>query len=284
MIKKPIRVIEGTAKPHERFWKVKNEEGGEPEIEFYGIISEYSWFGDEITPRLFKNDLYAIGKGGPVTVHIDSPGGEVYAASTIRAIMMDYPADITIKIDGICLSAATIVATAGDKVLMQESGYMMIHEPWLVVLGNSAELKEAAKFLDVISAGVADCYETRTKLERSKIVKMMADETYMNARKAKDLGFIDEIITGRSVASNMAGVGALNCLKNYLHVPVELLNYLHVPAELLPMPGAPEEPDEAQVPLAPEPSQKPDEDDGKQAREAQNLRDYLDVFGKGATK
>lgn len=272
MEKQPIRVFEGNAKPHERFWQIRNEEGAEPQIDFYGVISEYSWFGDEITPQMFKSDLYAAGKNGPVTVHIDSPGGTVDAASTIRAIMMDYPGSITVKIDGLCASAAVLVAMAGDKVLMQESGYMMIHDPWSVAVGGASDFKAAAKMLDEVKAGIVDCYETRTQLERSKLEKMMSDETWMNARTAKEYGFIDEIMTGSVYAANLSKAAVVNCLKNYLHVPVELM----------PMPGAPAEPVKQEVPLAPEPQPTPV--DGNKAREMQNLRDYLDVYGKGAKK
>lgn len=268
----PIRVIEGNAKPHERFWNIKDEENGEPQVEFYGPISEYSWFGDEITPRMFKEDLYSKGKGGPVTVHIDSPGGAVDAASTIRAIMMDYPGDVTVKIDGLCASAAVLVAMAGDKVLMQESGYMMIHDPWTVAIGGSEDMKAAVKLLDEVKAGIVDCYETRTQLGRLKLEKMMSDETWMSARKAKEYGFIDEIMTGMNTPANLSKVAVVNCLKNYLHVPVELM----------PMPGAPAEPVEAQVPLAPEPQPKPI--DGEKARQMKNLGDYLEVYGKGVKK
>ena len=131
MAKKPMRVLEGSAKPYEPFWRVVDaaeSESGEPEIEFYGYISEYSWWDDDITPAKFKADLLNIGKGGPVTVRINSGGGEVYAASAIRAMIVDYPGQVTTRIDGLCASAATLVAMAGDVVKMQDSAYFMIHE------------------------------------------------------------------------------------------------------------------------------------------------------------
>lgn len=259
MNQKPVRVIEGNAKPHERFWQVKNEEGGDPELEFYGVISEYAWFDDEISPRLFKEDLYGLGKGGPVTVRIDSPGGAVDAASTIRAIMMDYPGQITVKVDGLCASAAVLVAMAGDKVLMQESGYMMIHDPWTIAMGNAADLKIVVKILDEVKSGIVDCYETKTGMARAKLESMMSAETWMSARTAKDLGFIDEIITGSSKASNLSTAAVMNCLQNCTHVP----------ADLLPTSEVEDEPVECEEP-----------DEGKE-REVKSLRDYLDVFSNG---
>ncbi len=275
-MKKPIRVIEGNAKPHEPFWTIRNEEGGDPSLEFYGVISEYSWFQDDITPGTFKKALYDLGKNGPVTVHIDSPGGDVDAASTIRAIMMDYPGDITVKIDGMCLSAAVIVAMAGDHVLMQESGSMMIHNPWTIAMGDAAEMKSVANMLDEVKNGIVDCYETRTKIDRSKLSKMMNDTTWMNAHTAKDLGFIDEIITASSKTNNLAKASIVNCLQNYEHVPDFLLKGTDTDDE-----DNPVESDEPAKPVeTPVTNDSPEV--GERERELKSLRDYIDVYGKGA--
>lgn len=273
-MKEPVRVIEGNAKPHERFWNVRNEEGGDPSLEFYGVISEYSWFDDDISPRMFKKDLYNLGKNGPITVHIDSPGGDVDAASAIRAIMMDYPGKITTKIDGMCLSAAVTVAMAGDHVMMQESGSMMIHDPWTIAMGGAEDMKSAAKMLEECKAGIIDCYETRTQLDRAKLAKMMSDTTWMNARTAKELGFIDEIITASAKANNLAKSSIVNCLKNYEHVPEDLL------AE----PDAEETPVESDEPVqnAETPATSNEPEEGTDELEVKSLLDYLDVFSKGA--
>ena len=262
-MKGPVRVIEGNAKPFERFWIVKNEEGGDPELDFYGAISEYALFDDDITPRMFKEDLYSLGKGGPVTVHIDSPGGAVDAASTIRAIMMDYPGIITIKIDGLCASAAVVVALAGDRVLMQESGYMMIHDPMTIAFGNERDLKTAIQSLEAVKSGILDCYQTKTGMDRGKLDSMMSKETWMSARDALEFGFVDELITsGSAKASNLPTTAIVNCLRNYVHVP----------ANIFPMPESNEQQDPAE----------PGQVDEVKEREVKNLRDYLDVFAKGA--
>ena len=120
---KPIRVVEGNAKPFESFWQVRDaaQTGGEPEIDFIGYISEYSWMGDEVTPKKFKADLYEVGKGGPVTIRMHSGGGEIFAASAIRAILDQYPGDKTVCIDGLCASAAVAIALAGNKVKIYDT-------------------------------------------------------------------------------------------------------------------------------------------------------------------
>ncbi len=226
-LKVPVRCFEGNAKPYEPFWTLRDaaeSESGEPEIEFYGYISEYSWWGDEITPAKFKADLYNLGKGGPITVRIHSPGGEVYAASAIRSMLVDYPGKVTTRIDGLCASAATFIAIAGDRILMQDTAYFMIHDPSMMVWGNAEDFKAAIDFLKVIKNGLVDTYEEKTKLGVERISKMMHDTTWMSAREALDYGFIDEIVGGPQKASamNLQNAAILNCLDGYSNVPEQV--------------------------------------------------------------
>jgi len=286
---KPIRVIEGSAKPYEPFWLLRNadeSESGEPEIEFYGAISEYSWWEDDITPAKFKADLANHGQGGPITIRIHSAGGDVFAASAIRAMIMDYPGRVTARIDGLCASAATYVAMAGDRVLMQDSAFFMIHDPWTIAWGGVDELKAAINLLKTVKSGIVETYQSKTSLEAEKLAKMMADETWMTAQQAQEFGFVDEVIRAPAktfdVARNMA---ILNCLRNYEHVPEALLAAEELPAET-------EEPTETNVaeedaaseaaePVAEETEADEPEPDPVEldAAEAQKLRDYLEIFG-----
>src|SRR3990172_4839049 len=131
--RQPIRCFDGNAKPYEPFWHfidAAESESGETEMELYGVLSEYSWFEDAISPKKFKKDLHEHGKGGPVLVKIDSPGRDVFAASTMRTIMTEYPGDITVRVDGVAASAAMIVAISGKTVKIMDSAYMMIHDPY----------------------------------------------------------------------------------------------------------------------------------------------------------
>lgn len=223
----PIRVIEGTAKPHEPFWRFRDQaetESGEVELEFFGPISEYSWWGDEITPATFKKELYEKGGGNPVTVLFNSPGGEVIAASVIRSTLQEYPGRVTADIVGLAASAATIVMTGADRVLMRESAMLMIHDPAILAYGNTDELKAMIDILETVKDSVLDTYETKTKIDRAKLSKMMSDETWMTAREAKDYGFADEVITGsvKKASSMTRSAGFINCLSSYMHVPETL--------------------------------------------------------------
>lgn len=230
MKNEPVRIIEGTAKPFERFWNLRSaedSESGEPEIEFYGPISEYSWWGDEITPNMFKDDLEKHGGGGPVTIRIHSPGGDVFAASAIRAMIADYPGKVTTRIDGLCASAATYVAMAGDHVVMQDSAFFMIHDPWTITIGGVEELKTMINFLKTIKDGIVETYQNKTHMDAEELARMMSNETWMTARQAQEKGFVDEVVSvtdAKPFKLQLQNMAVLNCLNSYQNVPEELLN------------------------------------------------------------
>lgn len=262
---KPIRCFDGNARPHEPFWRVRNaaETGAEPEIELYGVISEYSWLDDEITPQMFKKDLYDVGQGGPVTVRIDSPGGDVIAASVMRSIMSDYPGPITTRIDGLAASAAVIIAMAGQKVRIMDSAYMMIHDPAVVVFLAMLDIDTLDQLhtqLKAIKTGIVDTYASKTGLSAEKVSRLMADETWMSARQALEYGFVTEIIEGgqKQAPANSAlrNVAYVNALKTYVNVPPALLS------------SEPATADDNETPAQPQVDE----------HEAQSLRDELDVY------
>lgn len=184
-----------------KFWKWKdrtilNEQTQEPETErtlfLSGTIAEESWFDDDVTPALFKEEL--MGGSGPVTVWINSPGGDCVAAAQIYNMLMDYPADVTVKIDGIAASAASVIAMAGTRVLMSPVAMMMIHNPATIAFGDRTDMKKAIEMLDEVKESIVNAYEIKSGLPRDKISKMMDAETWMNARKALEYGFVDGIL------------------------------------------------------------------------------------------
>ncbi len=183
----------------QKFWNWKtltNEEGEvleERVLEIGGVIAEeQSWFEDEVTPKIFKEELM---KGtGPVTVWINSPGGDCIAASCIYSSLKDYPGDITVKVSGLAASAASVVAMAGDRVEMAATAMMMIHNPATSVYGDHSEMKKAIKILEEVKESIINAYERKTNLPRDDISKLMENETWMNAKKAVELGFADSII------------------------------------------------------------------------------------------
>jgi ATP-dependent protease ClpP protease subunit len=286
---RPLRIMDGNAKPYEPFWKVldsTDSESGEAEISFYGVISEYSWLEDEISPAKFKADLLSAGKGGPVTVRIHSVGGDVFAASAIRAMLVDYPGRVTTRIDGLCASSATFVALAGDVIKMQDSAYLMIHDPWTLPGPSTAEeLKSLTKMLEAIKDGIIETYQGRTGLEPEKLSKMMSAETWLTAQEARDLGFVDEVVTTSSKAFELVpnNASVLNCLRSYTHVPLELFTSQNPPPAADIFKAAVEETqeeasEETEIEIEPDIPQGGDDPDDI---EAQLLRDYLTLFRRG---
>jgi ATP-dependent Clp protease, protease subunit len=179
-----------------KFWQWKNEATAEPEaervLELYGTIAEESWFDDDVTPQLFRDELFA--GNGPVTIWVNSPGGDCVAASQIYAMLMDYKGDVTVKIDGVAASAASVIAMAGTTVLMAPTALLMIHNPATLAIGDSAEMQKAIDMLSEVKESIINAYEIKTSMRRSKLSQLMDAETWMNANKAMEYGFADGIL------------------------------------------------------------------------------------------
>ena len=175
-----------------KFWNwVKNEQG-ERTLLLESVIAEESWYGDEVTPTAFRQELFA--EDGPITLSINSPGGDTIAASQIYTMLMEYPYDVTVKITGIAASAASVIAMAGSTVTMSPTSMMMVHNPFTIAMGDSAEMRRASQLLDEVKESIINAYELKTGMSRTRLSHMMNDETWMNAVKAKELGFCDEIL------------------------------------------------------------------------------------------
>ncbi|MEQ7038717.1 head maturation protease, ClpP-related [Enterococcus hirae] len=157
-----------------------------------GQIAEVSWFDDDITPQLFKDELMS--GDGNITVWINSPGGDCVAAAQIYNMLKEYSGDVTIKIDGLAASAASVIAMAGDKVVMSPVAMMMIHNPSTVAFGDRVDMQKAMAMLDEVKESIINAYEIKTGMSRTKLAHMMDAETWMDAHSALDLGFADEII------------------------------------------------------------------------------------------
>ena len=179
-----------------KFWNWTNQTDNPTEngrtLFLNGTIADESWYDDDVTPQLFKNDLYA--ESGDVTVWLNSPGGDCIAAAQIYNMLKEYPGNITIKIDGIAASAASLIAMAGNKVLMSPVSMMMIHNPMTAAIGNADDMQKAAAMLDEVKDSIINAYELKTGLSRAKLAHLMDDETWMNAVKAVELGFADGIL------------------------------------------------------------------------------------------
>lgn len=174
-----------------KFWNwVKNESGRT--LYFDGYIAQDSWYDDDITPKNFKNEL--ISSEGDIVVWLNSPGGDVFAASQIYNMLKEYNGKVTVKIDGIAASAASVIAMAGEEILMSPVAMMMIHNPATVIFGEASDFQSGIDMLSEVKEGIINAYEKKTALPRNKISKMMDAETWFSAQKAVELGFADKIL------------------------------------------------------------------------------------------
>ena len=164
-----------------------------------GTIAEESWFDDDVTPRLFADELNA--GSGDITVWINSPGGDCVAAAQIYNMLMDYKGNVTVKIDGIAASAASVIAMAGTRVLMSPVSMLMIHNPMTVAMGDANEMEKAIEMLASVKDSIINAYEIKTGLSRAKLSHLMDAETWMDANKAVELGFADEILQRTAAAA-----------------------------------------------------------------------------------
>lgn len=174
-----------------KFWNF-TDEGEVRTLRIEGQIADETWFGDEVTPQLFKNDLLA--GTGDITLWINSPGGDVFAAAQIYNMLMDYQGDVHVIIDGLAASAASVIAMAGTTVSMSPVAMMMIHNPWTFAQGEAKDMAKVIEMLGEIKESIINAYELRTGLSRTKISHLMDSESWFNAKKAVELGFADKVL------------------------------------------------------------------------------------------
>jgi len=176
-----------------KFWNwVRDSDTGERTLVLNGTIAEDSWFGDEVTPGIFRDELMKC--DGNITVWINSPGGDVFAAAQIYNMLMDYKGNVTVRIDGLAASAATMIAMAGTTVEMSPVGMFMVHNPSTAVIGNTKEMQAAIQMLEEVKDSIINAYELKTGLPRQQLSDLMDAESWMNAKKAVELGFADKIL------------------------------------------------------------------------------------------
>lgn len=156
-----------------------------------GTIAEESWFDDDVTPALFRSDLNS--GTGDITVWVNSPGGDCFAAAQIYNMLRDYKGKVTVKVDGLAASAASVIAMAGDEVLVSPVSMIMIHNPSTIAMGDTAEMQKAIEMLSGVKDSIINAYQTKTGLSRNKLSKLMDEETWMDAGKAVELHFADAV-------------------------------------------------------------------------------------------
>lgn len=172
-----------------------DSDGGDRVLRINGVIAEESWLDDDITPTLFASELNA--GSGPITIWLNSPGGDVVAAARIYNMLLDYPGKVTVNIDGIAASAASVIAMAASTVAMSPVSMLMIHNPATLAIGDKTELSRALDMLESVKDSIINAYQLKTGLSRAKLSKLMDMETWMDATAAIDLGFANEILTSK---------------------------------------------------------------------------------------
>ena len=176
-------------------WLTQEDRDGERTLYMDGTIAEDSWWEDDVTPAEFKKELNS--STGPVTIWINSPGGDVFAAAQIYNMLREYPGKVTIKIDGIAASAASVIAMAGDEVLMSPVSTMMIHNPWTIAAGDSKDFDKVIRELNTVKETIINAYQTKTGMDRDELSKLMDDETFFDVNWAIEHKFADGVIERR---------------------------------------------------------------------------------------
>ena len=175
-----------------KFWNWIRDDTGGRVLRLEGPIDSESFWGDEITPQMFRDELEA--EEGDLTVWINSPGGNVFAAAEIYTMLQEYKGAVTVKIASIAASAASVIAMAGKRVLMSPTALLMIHDPSTIAMGNAKDMEKAIETLNEVKESIINAYAAKSGMRRSKIAELMSNETWMNAGKAVELGFADEVL------------------------------------------------------------------------------------------
>ncbi|WP_162463103.1 head maturation protease, ClpP-related [Paenibacillus psychroresistens] len=176
------------------FWNLKQTTNNSAELTIYSPIDdEESWWYDSVTPKSLMRELDAAGDVTEIVVRINSGGGSAFAGLTIYELLKNHKASITTRIDGLAASAASIIAMAGDKIVMGTGAMMMVHNPWTMAMGESKDLRHTADVLDQVAKSLISVYQDRTGLDPKDIKKLLDKETWLTADEAVSQGFADEV-------------------------------------------------------------------------------------------
>lgn len=186
-----------------RFWEFKNMTDTSADLYIYGEISDYSWWGDEVTPKQFADDLQEVKNVDILNVRINSVGGDVFAAHAIYSLLKSCKAQVIVYIDGLAASAATIIMMAGDKICMPANAMIMIHNPWTYARGSAKDLEKSIEILEKVKDSIILAYQAKTGLDKEELSALMDEETWMTGQEAFDRGFIDELVDNVQVAASI---------------------------------------------------------------------------------
>lgn len=174
-----------------KWYQIENK-GEKAEVWIYEQIGEDFWSGDGVTAKKFQKELAAV-KASQIDLHINSPGGSVFDGLTIYNLLKQHPATVTTYIDGLAASIASVIALAGDRVIMADNALFMIHQPSGAVVGTASDMRDFADTLDKVSGAMLTTYTGKTGREEEEITGWLDAETWFSAAEALDYGFIDEV-------------------------------------------------------------------------------------------
>lgn len=201
---------------NKKFWQFRNAVGGRAELLLYGDIADQTWWGDEVTPKQFAEDLNALGSVSEIMVRINSGGGDPFAAQAIGNLLEQNQAYVIGKIDGLCASAATIVACHCNKVVAGNDTTYMAHPVKVGVYGylDSKQLGELQDAIRVLRENIVDLYAKKTGREKDEVAKWMDDTSWWTAKEAKEHGFVDELVDEeeQSTVENRNGILFVNSI------------------------------------------------------------------------
>lgn len=175
-----------------KFWNWIRDDSGGRVLRLEGPIDSEGFWGDEVTPQSFRDELES--GEGDIIVWINSQGGNVFAAAEIYTMLRDYPGTVTVRIASYAASAATVVAMAGDVIQMSPTAVIIVHDPMTIAMGNTRDMEKAIEMLNKVKESIINAYMAKTGLSHSRIYKLMENETCITAKEAVQLGFADEIL------------------------------------------------------------------------------------------
>ena len=184
-------------------YRVVNRGKDGAEIYLYGAIGA-DRYGDGVTATQFATDLKALGNVNKISLRINSEGGSVFEGKAMYSLLSAHPANVTVHIDGLAASAASFIAMAGNSIEIAESGFVMIHNAYMLAMGDAREMRRSADMLETVNNTILDVYAARTKMDRAAIAKMMDDETWMTGAEAVKNGFADKMVANLQVAASVS--------------------------------------------------------------------------------
>lgn len=196
-----------------KFWNwARNEDDDSRTLYLNGIIAgNDTWFDDDVTPAVFKAELEGDSSNDPVTVWIDSTGGDLFAAAEIYNALKEYKGKVTVKIGSIAASAASVIAMSGDEIFISPVGQILIHNPSTLSVGDSNEMRRAAEMLDSVKSSIINAYQRRTGMSRAALSQMMDNSHFMDADEAIEKGFCDGVLFSEATIARDNLASIFNC-------------------------------------------------------------------------